>query len=554
MKYRLKWSFYLIFRRPRESITPRATWAQLLTFLNVDPGKVDTNHLVNAGCIPSILDVPTQKVRLTDLGILAFCLGFNTVEINTRKREIFAAGTIGTITTESMPGFGAVVRFQILSPRAQHFVAVHESENTMVHHRNQLLGSFIFPGNLNEILLPIRYDWLRSHFALDGAVLSARCSTIADEAEDWRAETAQEHAKPNTRGEDLFPEYLAAWQKSQTDDSAGGIRRWPTILLAASIACLPGITTGFPSSAFLRPFLQVFQKMTHSLSSPPGVIWEDWEDLSEGTIVLQLLQDDLCRITGCDDLIAEYKQGHFSWMFNGFDATDLRRVENILLSQTPTYKDRDSRPRGPELRQSGFQDGRVAVVQPNETSGMKAPNTDPGDCSPSLLEGRLLPYIVDLLTGNYDPRSWAYAVRNQNRSKWGPDQLQKLERGEQGRQKFIKPQNILWTQIFLLDMAICNVLNQCVGPELNASKAVAKALVDCWEDPNADAPMQSLDKYLFTKVFSDKGTEEQLEQMRALADMIKVRMLCYIAYMMIIPDSTSLYQVSLRGPVMLPMI
>lgn len=214
--------------------------------------NMDTRHLAGADCIPSTLDVPPQKIRLTDLGIFAFCLGFKTVMISAKNRQITATGEIGTITTELLSGFGAVVRLQILSPRPPHFVPASTIPDVaMMYDRGQLFGSFIFPGTDGN--RTIRYSFIRSLFGLfaDGEP-DARCSTIADEAEEW-SETAEARTKsqvPEAAEEDTFLNHLRAWRARQDVKVTVGTRTWPTILLAASVACLPRATTGFPSAVF----------------------------------------------------------------------------------------------------------------------------------------------------------------------------------------------------------------------------------------------------------------------------------------------------------------
>lgn len=528
MKYRLKWIYYLISRRHQEKITPRATWAQLLMLLNIDSRTIRTSRLVGADCIPSGLDVPVQKFNLTDLGVFAFCLGFNKVEISTKDRTISAAGPMGTITTESIPGYGAVVRFQVLSPRLRHFVTLYTPIYDLIHHRNQVLGSFIFPGEMLEILLlPMRYNLIRRQLDFHGTPLYTGCPTVVEEVRQWRnverAVPVRDNLKTN-----LFPPRLAAWQARQDDEFSGGTRRWPTVLLAASVACLPGTSVGFPSSAILVPFLDFFQQMASLLSSTIAA-WDILNDVGEDTMLAHLLQGDFGRFLGHGDLIR--CDGDFSWAFNKFDRIELEQVEKILRSRIPTT---------------------AALFQNNAVSDLDSQ-------SANLLEGRLLPYTVGLFTC-FNPLLWAGAMRSQGLPKWGPIGVEaaSLEQVFSSHVKLwrnhVEASSVLWMQTFLLDIAICNIIYQYVNIGPDAVNGAKKALVDCWEDPEAESPLQDLDKFLSRKFFPEKCTEEQAEKMRVLANMIKVRTLCYIAYMMVIPDSTSLYEASLKHPVMLPMI
>lgn len=498
------------------------------------------SRVVGADYIPSTLDVPVQKFKLVDLGIFAFCLGFNKVEISAKDRTIAAAGPIGTITTEPLPGYGAVVRFQILSPRLQQFTTVHDDPfYDLIYHRNQVLGSFIFPRQVSPIMQPMRYSYLQREFGCHGAASNTLCPTIADEARQWlEVEDELQVATSVAFETDLFPRCLAAWRKRQKNGRQGGTRRWPTVLLAAGIACLPGTSMGFPSSAFLRPFLPIFQHMAKSRSSTIAN-WYTFNDLEDYTVLDHFLRGEFWRFVGHEDLI--YHHGYFSWAFSRFGPVDLERVESILLSQMPT----------PWPLPGAFEKRRVLDARRG-----KARNTSgPGRPSASLLDGRLLPYTVELLTC-FDPSSWAEAMHSQGH----PSQelthisVKELVMGKRALRSPMEASSILWTQTFLFDIAICNIIYQYVDSGPQAINGTKTAMVDCWEDPKAEYPLQDLDKFLSQKLFSDKGTEEQVDKMRVLADMITMRTLCYIAYMMVIPDSTSLYEASLKDPIMLPMI
>ncbi|KAH8750276.1 hypothetical protein F5883DRAFT_224590 [Diaporthe sp. PMI_573] len=397
MKYRLKWFYYCVSHGRANETTPRATWAQLLTLLNVDPTNMKpSRRLVDANCIPSSLDVPAQKVKLADLGCFAFCLGFRHVNIDTEARQILATGEIGTITTESMPGFGAVVRLQVSSPRPQHLV-VEFSDYEVLFHRGQLLGSFIFNGTFGDET--VQYSSLRRKFVNPGAVVDARCPTIAGEVNRWLEITAKDckHERSEASDTDLCLECLAVWQPL-----AGG-RSWPTILLAASAASIPRLTTGFPSPVFLDPFLRVFQRLAHSLSALRGAIWSQYilENLQEGTMVLELLQHDLCRVTGHEYLTWGHgcEGGHLSWMQNACGLGDIELIEKILLSRMSTRNARTQVNDGefPRLPRASF-----VFFQRNQTSGTQAPNTSDPVNAESLTEGRLMPYIVELFD-NFDP-------------------------------------------------------------------------------------------------------------------------------------------------------
>ncbi|KAF2686121.1 hypothetical protein K458DRAFT_363725 [Lentithecium fluviatile CBS 122367] len=93
---------------------PRASWAQMLMALGIRDtkslasGKPD----IDADSIPANVDVPHQAVKLYDVGILAFAMGFTSVVIRPVAREFRAEGPFGVIVTEEVPTFGRVLRFE----------------------------------------------------------------------------------------------------------------------------------------------------------------------------------------------------------------------------------------------------------------------------------------------------------------------------------------------------------------------------------------------------------------------------------------------------------
>lgn len=66
-------------------------------------GIRDTKELTyrhaDADIIPSSIDVPIQRIKLFDLGLLALYLNFKKVHINVPERHFEAVGDFGTITT-----------------------------------------------------------------------------------------------------------------------------------------------------------------------------------------------------------------------------------------------------------------------------------------------------------------------------------------------------------------------------------------------------------------------------------------------------------------------
>ncbi|KAI1876202.1 uncharacterized protein JN550_001698 [Neoarthrinium moseri] len=98
----IRWKWRTITYDNPKRLRPRATWAQLLDTLNVCDLTPLVEDRVDAECIPSSVDVPTQKVDLVSMGVVAFHLGFHSVDINVTDRSILATGRAGSISTEDV--------------------------------------------------------------------------------------------------------------------------------------------------------------------------------------------------------------------------------------------------------------------------------------------------------------------------------------------------------------------------------------------------------------------------------------------------------------------
>jgi hypothetical protein len=104
--------FYWRLKNSTNKLRPRASWAQLFDALHIkDTSGLLITHM-DADTIPSILDVPPQRVKFRDLGILAFMLGFSSVTIDTNLRTFKAQSPFATISTEEIQTVGKVLRFE----------------------------------------------------------------------------------------------------------------------------------------------------------------------------------------------------------------------------------------------------------------------------------------------------------------------------------------------------------------------------------------------------------------------------------------------------------
>lgn len=77
------------------------------------------------------------------------------------------------------------------------------------------------------------------------------------------------------------------------------------------------------------------------------------------------------------------------------------------------------------------------------------------------------------------------------------------------------------------------------------------AVVHCWSDSDTEWPLQNLESYLVSE-YQDELDDK--DRMKKLANLIQLRALFFLAYLMVLPDSSDLYRASRQAEVVLPMI
>lgn len=104
--------FNLLHPQDSSGDRPRATWAQIIQAWHISDASCLVKARLNADSIPAMIDVPMQRIRLTDLGHLALALGCSEVELDTKSRHFKANGPHCILTSETVPTFGQAVRFE----------------------------------------------------------------------------------------------------------------------------------------------------------------------------------------------------------------------------------------------------------------------------------------------------------------------------------------------------------------------------------------------------------------------------------------------------------
>lgn len=104
--------WYRLFHPLRRMQRPRASWAQIIVALGIKDTSNLTYHRADAESIPANLDTPIQRIGLRHLGMLAFVMGFHTVELDIPKRNFRAYSPMGTIETQDSDVVVRVLRFE----------------------------------------------------------------------------------------------------------------------------------------------------------------------------------------------------------------------------------------------------------------------------------------------------------------------------------------------------------------------------------------------------------------------------------------------------------
>ncbi|KAL4886816.1 hypothetical protein BJY04DRAFT_212793 [Aspergillus karnatakaensis] len=417
---------------------PRATWAQLVQAAGINDTSALTLGHEDADSIPTSIDVPIQRPRLFDIGCLALLLGFESVKINAETRVLQAVSPYGTITTEEIPTFGKVIRFEgdIQSISKSKFLRQWQTARSC-----WLAGAMCFAvGNIDvgcfngdAMAICVIETRKQRNIRLDGRSLPLKILFQAV-IENWSFEyyaqmvdlfyfrgapTIQEFiheanillgtggslSSPTGGGNDV----LFMTNRSQSiQDIVKSIAEWqaranltvPTILAASSFAGLPMVTCGFPSEIMLLPFLPWFQLESRSLSE-----------------MFQQVEADISFV----------------------------KVSHSLLESRFYSPNVGSAPLGrlPPTTSFGFTGwgfgalGSLREIMPDEVRSEMPPPCTSGNARINI-KAPLLPQMVQLIE-DFNPIKWA-------------EDFTAARYRYKDRQ--VNPQNLLWLQITALDIVI----------------------------------------------------------------------------------------------------
>ncbi|KAJ0423137.1 hypothetical protein BJY00DRAFT_310263 [Aspergillus carlsbadensis] len=396
---------------------PRATWAQLIRAAAItDTSSIVLRHL-DADSIPSSIDVPIQRARLFDIGCLALILGFDSIKIDSANRDFTAVSRYGTITTEEIPTFGKVIRFEgdiygIYGDRGRNMVgwtggamclAVGKIDVgcfngdciTMFLIRQALTTGKNIDGrklSFDKLSQAVIEGWgFEEYHAVNEAFVSESPDKISIRESFTRERNIFCQPSLRTSSQDILVN-AAEWQAKT------GLRI-PTILAAATFMGVSPIACGFPSSATLNPFMPWYRQEALSLS---GALQQPGTEGSIASRTRALLD---CQFLRCG---SSYLMSHSipatSFGFTGWGFGNL----SVLYRKLP-------------------REVMGILVSPGSSTNNRISIKIP-----------LIPEVARLIE-EYDPSKWAKEVTT----------ARILHKG-----LLLRPENLLWIQVVVVDIAI----------------------------------------------------------------------------------------------------
>ncbi|KAH9901880.1 hypothetical protein F4778DRAFT_130323 [Xylariomycetidae sp. FL2044] len=530
---------------------PRATWAQLLAAFNLNNPMRYTYHgqqikhedYADADCIPAALDVPIQRLDFKYLGTLAFLLGLDTVTINLKDREFQAMGTFGSITTEELNGFGKVLRFQnntsnVLCDAAYYPEAWLNLGRDLLHGCLHLYDDRV--ARLFAVRQPQREEAERM-----SDIINSRIESV-DHHDSSPSQVQKENKYPTTSA----AQDIEKWRNLIKENGV----QWPSILGQLAAALLPFCKTAFPQVALLNPFLAVLQLLASDITQKLDVTVRVFPN--DGACRERLIEDGLFyhgvvgMLRAPDDQpkhIPGRRTSGSTWLNDAHDLMKGSLPQKLPCCALVGCSVRSELP--PEMGSSLLSAREELLPLVADYLGYQFSLERGGE--PMISEFYMKFHILTSLVGliqDFDPKSWAQSRTPPNYDiPYGdPDTM--------------RPTDALWMQIFLLDMHLKHILNDIL--QLQNVPKLLEGMTRCINESvrgqtDDRFPMEKLEAQLVAFFTPESGgmTDPSLPDLiRQLSDLIKLRVLFFGAYLMLLPDSSDLYRVPPGPSVVLPMI
>ncbi|KAF2008676.1 hypothetical protein BU24DRAFT_429247 [Aaosphaeria arxii CBS 175.79] len=502
---RARWNLHKQLSKSDHAIRPRASWAQLFEMLEVDDFEDMTTNIVDADCISSGLDVPTQSMDFAELGLLCFLLGLDKIEINAKERLFSATSEDGAVVTETLPMVGKVLRFQMYERVLDLPWANFRYISTSVNLEEQLLG-YLPPMNESK---------------------NDRDSSAFTQARLMAQQQNTMVSPTSPRDPSIV---LLDWQEKVSRTT------WPRIAHEAVASLLP-MTIGYPGKLLLDSVLEVFRPLAKDVLTRCGETYlirgkdshERFGRYSKFTLLHKRA------------LIRHVEAGKHGWAHYtvSIDTLEEQFLSGRANSRSPSY-----------IIHSGHLYTSVHA---------------------------LLVSLIPLTTSSFSLstiRTWAHTTSPSSSRLHLPD-----------------PTTLLWTQVLLLDILIARALLDITpspsflstpspsaidtafakyprnspirsiprsGPHRRLILAAFTALETSLHDTHGTLfPFQNLHTNLLDAFHPDGAKTSHIDRFRIeyLADLFRLRALCWLLLVAALPDSSDVARLHLEGvKVVLPMI
>ncbi|KAI0452251.1 hypothetical protein F5B21DRAFT_348383 [Xylaria acuta] len=504
-------------RVPNLLSQPRATWAQLLSLTGFEgQSALTANHYVDVDSIPGSLDVPPQMMDLVQLGILVVLMGFDSIRMNVRDRDFQAIRRFGPIMTEELTGFGRVVRFQKYYDKLPLEIGLS---------RPWFWGALYLIGGNFDVTIYDTQDTLSTLKELPLSRPSHR-TDMRKEAdhmvsflnESIRREGSKARFNDIYEGINIIPSASVRTAFSQWQGALAPLPtqfKYPSILVTLAITGLPCAVAGFPGRLLLIPFLGPCRQLSQAMYKRCEKTLSSDAQFSNSYI---LQTDDYRRLmsdTRFSSPLAEDGSSHWA-----FDATKSVEHNHHIQPYLKSIKERGPLGRKPE--EGLFRQWRVILAP-----------------------------IVDLIR-DFDPRFWA--------------QKQYSKLGYRDDTNILhSPDLLLKTQIILLDISIHFHLNAMwktyasqmpfigTGPHYtdrirhrqtfiwHVMAAVSRSVTN--RDDCESGLFENLDLALSSHLSTHTAaTTTYQQQTSEIGEFLRLRVVLYAAYLMIIPDTSDILE------------
>ncbi|OAL51054.1 hypothetical protein IQ07DRAFT_599057 [Pyrenochaeta sp. DS3sAY3a] len=516
---------------------PRATWAQIVQAMGItDPSSIVEDYL-DSDTIPSGIDVPIQRARYFHLGQLALYIGCDTVSLDVSARELHATGDHCSMTTEVVPTFGKVVRFEGNITALQDMsIGVHDPVTAMIMEcmcQGQFLLAVpieeakefrIHPDILRHCLaekLTCReyYTSCQSVWPSDSVELENLHGSFADEMKTF---SMIRESEAYIQARTLFSKWQQAFEATR-----------PTVMIIGTMAVIPGTFIGYPNGLFLNAFLTWFT--------------------TEAKDALQLDQEfDMAdRVISPSSVVSrELQQLAFDPQFSLYN----HPKEMPFLGKQPGYSWLTTRL---HEQYTALPENVRQVLSSSKPSLHPVHN----------VRVLIMPWTLELLK-NFQPTDWVKSLR---------------ARSQNTRRADISPCRLLWVQLILLDISIRleikgspermdghksgkirelqdmeleqNLSDVMIaeGPSMIAAITDSQMKHRPGREPMHEKADQSRKGQFYAwglkgplakncTFFENLRVADPELEYRRLALMLKLRALFFIAFLMVGPDSTQVYE------------